>query len=372
MIHHMQDARMNLLIGRGTDHLLSHYLLFTRGNTLSNIALDLFSGHGWGVALEKLKVNEYSVDIMPEVRETRALNNMKDIVYEDVWDVENAENIDFNTLIASPPCQSFSLAGNGSGRQALNNVMGLIHDKSYEDIGSLRKAGEVLGDDRTALVLAPLHYIWKYRPSYITLEQVPTVQPLWDVYSDVLISWGYHVWTGVLQSEQFGVAQTRKRAILMARKSSPISAPVPTNSSYNTQNPYALDAGLKSWVSINDVLGDVVIGSTGKNAEYFKLGKQKNQAIRKLDTPSMTLAFGNDYMSPRWASTYQDALDWSFRPAQELTDRLERLTVEQAAQLQSYPAGFTFGGSKLYQYKQIANSVPPAMALEILKHLWEG
>lgn len=348
------------------------YSSFMEGQTLDNIALDLFSGHGWGVAMEKLRVKEYSVDIMPEVRQTRSLNNMGDIVYENVWDVHNADDMDFNTLIASPPCQSFSLAGSGSGRQALNNVMGLIHDKSYEDIHVLRKAGEILGDDRTALVLAPMHYIWKYRPSYITLEQVPTVQPLWDVYSDVLISWGYHVWTGVLQSEQFGVAQTRKRAILMARKSAPISAPVPTNSSYNTQNPYALDAGLDSWVSIKDVLGDVVISSTGSTAEYFKLGKQKNQAIRKVDTPSMTLAFGNDYMSPRWASTYQDAVDWSFRPAQELSDRLERLTVEQAAQLQSYPEGFTFGGSKLLQYKQIANSVPPAMAREILKHLWEG
>lgn len=363
----------NLLIGNKAGKV-SHRLILviTKGHVLSIITLDLFSGHGWGVAMEKMGVKEHSVDIMREVRETRRLNNMSDLVYENVWDVANAEGIDFNTLIASPPCQSFSLAGNGSGRQALNNVMGLLHDKSYENIGTLRKAGEVLGDDRTALVLAPMHYIWKFRPEYITLEQVPTVQALWDVYADVLISWGYHVWTGILQSEQFGVAQTRKRAILMARKSSPISAPVPTNSSYNTQNPYALDAGLDSWVSIKDVLGDVTIASTGETAQYFKLGKQKNQAIRKVDTPSMTLAFGNDYMSPRWAATHQDALDWSFRPAQELMDRLERLTVEQAARLQSYPAGFKFGGSKLLQYKQIANSVPPAMAREILKHLWEG
>jgi DNA (cytosine-5)-methyltransferase 1 len=339
---------------------------------LDKIALDLFSGHGWGVAMEKMGVKEYPVDIMPEVRQTRSLNQMNDIFYENVWDVENAENLDFNTLIASPPCQSFSLAGSGSGRQALNNVIGLIHDKSYEDISSLRQAGEVLGDDRTALVLAPMHYIWKYRPEYIALEQVPTVQALWTVYAGILESWGYHVWTGVLQSEQFGVAQTRKRSILLARKSSPISAPVPTNSSYNSQNPYLLDSGMDSWLSIKDVLGDVTIASTGKTAQYFKLGKQKNQAIRKVDTPSMTLAFGNDYMSPRWASNQQDAIDWSFRPSQELADRLERLTIAQAALLQSYPAGFVFGGSKLLQYKQIANSVPPAMAREILNHLWEG
>lgn len=337
---------------------------------MSNTALDLFSGHGWGVALEGLGAKEYSVDIMPEVKQTRLANSMSDLVYEDVWDVHYAESLDFNTLIASPPCQSFSLAGSGTGRKALNDVIGLIRDKSYKSVEELRAKGQILGDDRTALVLAPLHYIERFSPEYIVLEQVPSVQLVWNVYAEVLAEKGYHVWTGVLQSEQYGVPQTRKRSILIARKSAPVTKPVPTNSSYNTQSPYTLDAGLPSWVSIHDALGDVVIGSTGKTAEYFKLGKQKNQAIRKVDTPAMTLAFGNDYMSPRWASTHQDAVDWSFKPAQELSDRLERLSVEQAAVIQSYPAGFTFGGNKFHQFKQIANSVPPAMAKEILNHLW--
>lgn len=341
-------------------------------NILTTTALDLFAGHGWGVAMEKIGVKEHSVDIMPEVRETRFANGMADLVYENVWDVHHADVLEFNTLIASPPCQGFSMAGSGTGRKALNDVVGLIHAKAYKSVDSLREQGEILGDERTALVLAPLHYIEKYNPEYIALEQVPSVQPVWNVYADVLAEQGYHVWTGVLQSEQYGVPQTRKRSILLARKSSAIGVPVPTNSAYNNQNPYALDAGMPSWVSIKDALGEIKIEATGKTATHFKLGKQKNQAIRAVDTPSMTLAFGNDYMSPRWASTYQDALDWSFKPEQKLTDRLERLSVEQAAVLQSYPAGFTFGGNKFHQFKQIANSVPPAMAELILRHLWEA
>lgn len=334
-------------------------------------ALDLFAGHGWGVALNRLGIHEHSVDIMPEVRETRALNGMKDLTYEDVWDYHLSVGLDFNTLIASPPCQSYSASGNGHGRKALNDVIGLIHAKSYEDIEGLRQKGEDMGDERTALVLAPLHYIDKRRPEYVALEQVPSVQPVWDVYAEVLKTWGYHVWTGVLKSEQYGAAQTRKRAILLARKTKDIGMPVPTNSAYYSTDPYRLDPGVPSWVRIHDILGDVIIEKTGEVAKFFKISKQANQAIRAIDTPAPTLAFGNDYMSPRWASTYEDAKAWSFRPAQELSDRLQPFTQDQAGLLQGYPAGFVFSGNKQTQFKQIANSVPPKMAENLLKHLWD-
>lgn len=345
--------------------------IISKGRRLTHIALDLFSGHGWGVALDKLGVHEYSVDIMPEVRETRAMNGMKDLTYEDVWDYPSSAKLVFDTLIASPPCQSYSASGNGHGRKALNDVIKLIHSKDYEDIDGLRQKGIDMGDERTALVLAPLHYIHHRRPAYIALEQVPSVQPVWDAYAEVLKTWGYYVWTGVLKSEQYGVAQTRKRAILLARKSSPIDIPTPSNSSYNINDPYRLDEGLPSWVSIHDVLGDVIIEKTGKKAKYFKISKQANQAIRAIDTPAPTMAFGNDYMSPRWASEYDDAKAWSFRPAPELSAKLQGFTQAQAALLQSYPAGFVFSGNKQTQFKQIANSVPPLMAEKILRHLWE-
>lgn len=339
-----------------------------KGYILSHIALDLFSGHGWGVAMEKLGVKEYSVDIMPAVRATRLQNNMSDITYENVWDVHLAEKLSFNTLIASPACQTFSMAGNGSGRKALLDVVALINNHSYEDMDYLRSQGEALGDERTALVLAPLHYAWKFRPEYIVLEQVPTVQPVWEAYAEVLKTWGYGVWTGILRSEQYGVAQTRKRSILVAAKNKPMTEPVPTHSKFNNRFPDVLDEGVQKWVSMHDVLGDLPIGQD--TAKYLKLHKQKNQAVRSVNQPAPTLAFGNDYMSPRWFVSYEDAKAWAPNPDPVIAQRVGLFPIEQAAQLQSYPAGFTFAGNKMLQFKQVANSVPPAMAEEVLKHLW--
>ena len=174
-------------------------------------ALDLFAGSGWGVACQELGIDEYGVEIMPAALETRKINGMKTI-YNDVWDVDKAAGLDFDMLIASPPCQSFSSAGKGSGRKALYDVLWVARNFPYGDIDKLREYGEVFGDDRTALVLAPLEYIHRYRPKYIAMEQVPAVLPVWQEYKTILESLGYSVWTDNVHAEQFGVPQTRKRA----------------------------------------------------------------------------------------------------------------------------------------------------------------
>ncbi len=46
-----------------------------------------------------------------------------------------------------------------------------------------------------------------------------------------------------------------------------------------------------------------------------------------------------------------------------------RVTVEEAACLQSYPAGFPFRGSKTKQYQQIGNAVPVLLAKAVLKEI---
>lgn len=95
------------------------------------IALDLFAGHGWGVACRALGIEEYGVEIMPEACAVRELNGMRTI-YNDVWEglvgTEGAAPLppiveDYDLLIASPPCQTFSMAGAGAGRKALDEAI---------------------------------------------------------------------------------------------------------------------------------------------------------------------------------------------------------------------------------------------------------
>ncbi|MEV4735542.1 MULTISPECIES: DNA cytosine methyltransferase [unclassified Microbacterium] len=225
-------------------------------------AVDHFAGTGWSVACRWLGIVDYGVEIMPEAIRTRRAVGFRTI-YRDVWaGLLHAWLVPFHDLyIASPPCQTFSVAGRGTGRKALDMVLMLIASGAWKNPEKLRAAGADLGDDRTALVLTPLAHIWAHRPRLVTLEQVPTVLPVWEAMAEVLRGLGYSVWTGNLQAEQYGVPQTRKRAILMARLDGPVAPPVPTHSRYYSRDPERLDPGVQKWVSMAEALG---WGMTGR------------------------------------------------------------------------------------------------------------
>ena len=202
-------------------------------------ALDLFAGTGWGVACKRLGIKEMGVEIMPEAVETRKANGMHTI-YRDVWDgLLRPEQIPaiaaflaaggtfaeaYEPLIGSPPCQTFSMAGKGAGRAALDEVIEAIELHAYKDPAALLEFGEK-HDMRTALVLTPLAHVWRDRPRLVALEQVPTVLPVWEACADVMRELGYSVETAILNAEQYGVPQTRKRAILVARLDGEVSLP---------------------------------------------------------------------------------------------------------------------------------------------------
>ncbi|MDL5351122.1 DNA cytosine methyltransferase [Microbacterium sp. zg-YB36] len=219
--------------------------------------LELFAGHGVGVAIKELGANEHAVEKAPDAIATRRANGM-DIAYEDVWDVHLAEGLEHDTQHGSPPCPSFSAAGKGSGRKQMPLILDAIQDGIWRDIHELRAWSDSLEDPRTGLTVVPLHYAYRFNPTYISLEQVPAVLPIWEAYAEVLRGMGYSVWVGNLQAEQYGVPQTRKRAILMARRDGKEARPPkPTHSRYYSHDPEKLDPGVAKWVSMADAIGSI-------------------------------------------------------------------------------------------------------------------
>lgn len=313
------------------------------------VALDLFAGTGWGVACQRIGIEELGVEIMPEAVATRTANGMTTI-FSDVWDgllcPENIPAVQdlidrgmsfadlYQALIASPPCQTFSAAGNGAGRKALRHVIQAIEDNLYQDPARLIEFGEI-HDPRTALVLAPLAYIWRDKPRWVALEQVPTVQPVWEAYATIMREWGYSVETRILNAEQYGVPQTRRRAILVAHLNGPVSLPTPTHSRYYPRDPSKLDPGVKKWVSMAEALG---WGMTAR--PYLTVTGGGDRDTSKHSGDPVPSALGSKGSRERVASEYEAGRwiepDTTDRQLRTPSGELKMLASELAA-LQSFP-----------------------------------
>lgn len=222
------------------------------------LAIDLCAGIGWSVACRWLGVSELGFEIMPEAIATReAMGAVTQAV--SIVELPDSFCSQAPIQIAGPPCQTFSAAGNGEGRKALAEVLFRARYLAAHGV-LLRRADD--GDPRTWLVLEPLRLALGGRPMYIVWEQVPAVLPVWQTAGEILTAAGYSVWTGILNAEQYGVPQTRKRAFLIARRDGwAAMPPVPTHSRYYSTNRAKLDQGVLPWVSMAQALG---WGTTGR------------------------------------------------------------------------------------------------------------
>lgn len=225
----------------------------TSPNPSSVTAIDLFAGPGgWDVACQHLGIDVTGYEWDEAAVATRKVAGHKTVH----GDVRQYEPVAADLLIASPSCQSFSVAGNGAGRKALDQVL--------TDIDRIAR-GEVIDlygydDDRTALVLTPL--IWAFAMHeagtpyrHLAFEQVPPVRPVWVAMLDALRPLGYRGEVGLVQAEAYGVPQTRKRAILVAALDHQAVLPTPTHSKYHPRNPQKLDENVLPWVSMAQALG---------------------------------------------------------------------------------------------------------------------
>jgi len=153
-------------------------------------------------------------------------------------------------LIASPPCQAWSKAGKRQGEIDRAKVHALVD--AYANGSDDPGAG--WADERSHHAAQPVRWVRDLRPQWVAFEQVPPVLGLWQHVAERFRRWGYSTWTGVLNSADYGVPQTRERAILIARLDGPALPPTPTHAREPGDQDLFGDQMLP-WVSMAEALG---------------------------------------------------------------------------------------------------------------------
>ncbi|MFJ4808537.1 DNA cytosine methyltransferase [Streptomyces longwoodensis] len=347
-------------------------------------------------------------------------------------------------LIASPPCQAWSRAGKRGGLADQPLVTQTVHDLAHgrDDRTAVRAQCK---DERSLLAAEPMRWLYDLRPEWVCMEEVPDVLPLWKQYALYLQQWGYSTWTGVLNAADYGVPQTRKRAILIASRVRKVTAPDPTHAKAPEMDLFG--TCLEPWVSMADALGwgatdrvaPTVTAGGGKTGGAEPFPSQARQALlnaqergawvlrTSFGTPKPGAKNGSHELDPFEQPAHTvtgKAKDWVLRSGQSVagegraerqldepsvtitgradlcawvhhrpattvcaTDRIAppghrnrdaggesqfaspdtvRITVAEAAILQSFRPDYPFQGTKTKQFEQVGNAVPPLLAAHIV------
>lgn len=272
--------------------------------------VDLFAGPGGlDMAAHALGAASIGIEWDASACETRREAGLP-TEQGDVRAFDAAKFPEANVLAGGPPCQTYTVAGKGAGRRALDEVLGFVERLANGEAWPYIEADlAVLEDERTGLVLQPLHWaldaLLNGSPyEAIVLEQVPAVLPVWTAFRDVLHEKGYSAECGILRTEEYGVPQTRRRAVLIARygKKNKVALPSPTHQPYRkdirpTLTPTPPDPCLWQeqtdgrdgpplpWVSMGEALADHRTGPFTVISNYGTGGIPRHVAAEALAPP---------------------------------------------------------------------------------------
>lgn len=314
--------------------------------------VDLFAGPGGlDVAANWLGIPVIGVEWDPNACATRERAGLE-TWNRDVRDLGPRDFASANVLAGGPPCQTFTVAGSGTGRRALDVVLAFVDMLEKRQYNEVQNALRGMEDERTGLVLEPLRWAltaWDDGQPYeaIVLEQVPAARPVWDAFAQVLRARGYGVDVDVVRTEEFGVPQTRRRAILVARHGAEISLPMTTHREYKKGVPRtAGDRTKLPWVTMKEALGRDR-GDFEVISNYGSGGIPSARGRRTSEQPAFTVTG-----------------KISRNRVVNANGTVDRFTAAEAGRLQTFPADYPW--SPIDTAQQIGNAIPPRLAAHVL------
>jgi len=299
-----------------------------------------------------------------------------------------------NVILGGPPCQAYSLMGRGRDRYKMEK------------------------DPRNYLYKYYVEFLKRFSPDIFVFENVPGLlsagkQKLWEDVQEYFRNAGYEIQHRLLDANDFGVLQRRRRLILVGWKKY-----------LNLRYPeFEKDKSIQKY-AVKDLLCDLPPLKPGEKlfkGDYVSKPTEylRNYGIRK-DKDILTLHIARrhnerdrkiyefyirewierrrrpeyDELPEEWKThknrkVFKDRfkvvapdLSYSQTVVAHLSpdghyfihpdiNQLRSISVREAARLQSFPDDYYFEGPMTAMFKQIGNAVPPLMAEKIAEKIKE-
>lgn len=350
---------------------------------------------------QKKKLNQYYAYLKQDISRNELWNSipqelLESVINEEITD-KSIENIfakidlqldskKVDVIIGGPPCQAYSL------------------------VGRSRDPNRMKGDKRNFLFRYYAQFLIRYKPKFFVFENVlglltagnaKYLNEMLELFSEI----GYSAEYQVLNAEEYGVLQKRRRVIIIGRKGKKKFA-FPK-----------LETMENSWQTKKDLFFDLPSLVPGQEMQVAKYTKKINEYLQKTETRN-----GIDYTTQHITRNHNDrdleiyslAIDKWINERQRLKyndipkrlqthkntiafldrykvvdpnghshtvvahiskdghyyiypdkNQVRSISVREAARIQSFPDDYFFEGGRTSAFKQIGNAVPPLMAEKI-------
>jgi len=315
-------------------------------------------------------------------------DNTIESIFEKIDSQLDEKKVD--VIIGGPPCQAYSL------------------------VGRSRDPNRMKGDKRNFLFRYYAKFLIRYKPKYFVFENVlglltagnaKYLNEMLELFEQI----GYSADMKVLNAEEYGVLQKRRRVIIIGRKGkTKFQFPELQKMENNWQTkrdlffdlPY-LKPGQELEVAdytknineylkktetrngINYTTQHITRNHNDRDLEIYSLAIDKwlndrqrlkyNDIPKRLQTHKNTEAFLDRYkvIDPTGHShtvVAHIAKDGHYYIYPDLK-QVRSISVREAARIQSFPDNYFFEGGRSAAFKQIGNAVPPLMAEKIAASL---
>jgi DNA (cytosine-5)-methyltransferase 1 len=356
-------------------------------------AIDLFAGAGGlseGFRMEGFQIlaaNDFDKDASATYKlnhpEVNFLDGpIQDITGKDFLKKANIKKGELDVLIGGPPCQAFSVYN---------------HQRGFHD-------------ERSGLFREYIRIVEALEPKMIVMENVTGMSSLekgkaiTEIHAS-LEKLGYNVEHKILKAEEYGVPQERRRIIFLGvLENCTIQWPEPTHAKDG-------DKTFKRFNTVWDAISDLPVLKIDEGFEEGNYNSVPLSNLQKYLRKKSNNIFNHyaPHLAPinmhrmqfipqggSWRDIPQELLPAGMKRAKrsDHTKRYGRLmkeglsstiltrcdphwgayihptqdrtlTVREAARLQTFPDRIKFSGSRVEQYRQVGNAVPPLLGKAI-------